>query len=113
MSHEHYYHSIFYAFMNLLVFDIDAEVSVSGGRIDAVLELSDKVYIIEFKYEKCDNNASVEEKQELFNKALDKGMMQIADRGYADKYTGCGKGVYLAAFAFLGRDNIRMRVEKR
>ena len=35
-------------------------------------------------------------------------MKQIADRGYADKYAGSGKTVYLAAFAFLGRDNVEM-----
>ena len=36
------YHSIFIAVMNVLGFKIDAEVSVSKGRIDAVLELKTK-----------------------------------------------------------------------
>jgi len=38
-------------------------------------------------------------------------MNQIKNRGYAKKYEGSGKTVYQAAFAFLGRDNIEMRVK--
>ena len=108
---EAYYHSIFYAVMNILGFDIDAEVSVSGGRVDAVMELGDKVYIIEFKYKNCPPGASEEKKQKLFAKALGEGMDQIKDRGYYKKYIGSGKTIYQAAFAFLGRDEIEMTME--
>jgi len=111
ISHESYYHSIIYALMNALGFYMDAEVSVSGGRIDAVFELKDKVYIIEFKYERSEPDATTEQKQKLFEKALDDGMKQIKDRGYADKYLESGKTIYHAAFAFLGRDEIEMRSE--
>jgi len=111
MKSEAFYHSIFYAVMSALDFDIDAEVSVSGGRIDAVLELDDKVYIFEFKYSGCEPGASAEEKQKIFEKALKKGMDQIKGRGYAKKFSGSGKTVYQAAFAFLGGDDIDMRVE--
>ena len=110
MKHEYYYHSIFYAVMNLLGFNIDAEVSVSGGRVDAVLELSDKVYVIEFKYEHCERDAPQENKQELFEKTLERGVKQLQDRGYANKYARSGKEVIQAAFVFLGRDDIEMRV---
>ena len=109
IKHESYYHSIFYAIMNLLGFDIEAEASVSGGRVDAVLELGDKVYVVEFKYEHCARDASPEEKRKLFDKALDEGLEQIMNRGYAKKYEGSGKTVYQAAFAFLGRDDIELR----
>jgi len=111
MKHEYYYHSIFYAMLNLLGFDIAAEVSVSGGRIDATLELSDKAYVMEFKYVDCPADVSPDARQETVEKALDDGMQQIRDKGYADKYAGSGKAVTLAAFAFLGRDDIEMRVE--
>ena len=107
---EAYYHSIFYAVMSVLGFDIDAEVSTSMGRIDAVLELPDKVYVIEFKYEHCEPDAAAEAKTSLFRKALDEGMRQIESRGYADKFAGSGKKIIKAAFAFLGRDNIEMLV---
>jgi hypothetical protein len=111
IGQEAYYHSIFYAIMNLIGFNIDAEVSVSGGRIDGVLELDDKVYIMEFKYESCSQDASAETKQELFKRALDEGRQQMKDWGYCDKYSGNGKTIYQAAFAFLGRNEIEMSME--
>ena len=97
--------------MTVLGFNIAAEVSVSCGRMDAVLELDDKVYVIEFKFVKCDKNASDGEKAKLVDKALKEGMNQIDGRGYHKKYIGSGKTIYKATFAFLGRDNIEMRVE--
>jgi len=108
IDREAYYHSIFYAVMSILGFDIFADVSVAGGSVDAVLELDDKVYVIEFKYEKCPANATTEQKQTLFSKALQKGRKQIEDKGYAKKYVGSGKAIYQAVFAFLGRDSIEM-----
>ena len=111
VKEEAYYHSIFYAVMTLLGFDMDVEVSTSRGRVDAVLELDDKVYVLEFKYEKCPPETSDDEKKKLFETALDDAMKQINDRGYCDRYKGSGKEIYKAAFAFLGRDEIEMRVE--
>jgi len=111
ISKEAYYHSIFYAIINLLGFDIDTEVSVSGGRIDATLELDDKAYVIELKYVDCPESAPPEEKSKLSDKALEEGMRQINDKGYAKKFEGSGKAVYKAAFAFLGRSDIEMMVE--
>ena len=108
---EAYYHSIFYAVMTILGFDMDIEVSVSKGRVDAILELSDKVYVMEFKYCKCQPDASAEDKQALFNTALDSAIAQINNRGYSDKYKGSDKTIYQVAFVFLGRDNIEMRVD--
>jgi len=66
---------------------------------------------MEFKYEKCAPKATPEAKQKLFEKALSDGMGQIKDRGYYKKYIDRGKTIYQAAFAFLGRDDIEMRVE--
>ena len=97
--------------MTLLGFDMDVEVSVSTGRVDAVLELDDKVYVMEFKYERCPPGAGDEKKQQIFEKALKEGMEQITGKGYHKKYVGSGKAVYRVAFAFLGREDIQMRVE--
>jgi len=113
INREAYYHSIFFAIMSVLGFDMDAEVQTSKGRIDAVLELGDKVYIMEFKYKDCVPDADPDSKQMLFDEALEEGMRQIKSRGYWEKYEGSGKSVYQAAFAFLGRDSIEMRVEMR
>jgi len=114
VNQEAYYHSIFYAIMTILGFDTDAEVSTSKGRIDAVLELEDKVYVFEFKYCKCPPDAGEAEKRALSDAALDEAMVQINNRDYGAKYankfssSGIHKKVYLAAFAFLGRDEIEM-----
>jgi hypothetical protein len=110
---EAYYHSIFYAVMSVLGFDIDAEASVSKGRIDAALELNDKVYVMEFKYKGCKPDASAEEKQGLLNGALNEAMAQIESKGYGKKYAGSGKAIYHAAFAFLGRDDIEMKCRQK
>lgn len=109
ISNEAYYHSIFYAIMNLLGFDVDAEVSVSGGRIDGTLELDDKIYVIEFKYENYAFDSDAAVKQNLLAKVLDAGMKQIEDRGYCNKFAGSQKTIYQVVFAFLGRDEIDMR----
>ena len=90
---------------------MEAEVSTSKGRIDAVLELEEKVYVMEFKYHDCEPDAAPEEKRKLFDKALEDGMAQIKEMGYADKFAGSGKEIRLAVFAFLGRDDIEMQSE--
>ena len=110
INREAYYHSIIYAIMNILGFDIDAEVSVSNGRVDAVLILDDMVYVMEFKYKECASDLDDAEKQEIFNNTLKEAMDQIKDRGYHVKYINSDKAVYLTAFAFLGRDDIEMEV---
>jgi len=108
---EAYYHSIFYAVMNVLGFSMDAEVATSKGRVDAILELENNVYVMEFRYVKCPPDANDDEKSKLFDDALDGAMKQIDDRGYCDKFQGSGKTVFKAAFAFLGRDEIDMNFE--
>ncbi|MCL2125106.1 MAG: PD-(D/E)XK nuclease domain-containing protein [Oscillospiraceae bacterium] len=67
---------------------------------------------MEFKHERCPQDASDETKRKLFEAALKDGMEQINTRGYHKKYAGSGKAVYRVAFAFLGRDDIEMRVEQ-
>ena len=109
-QNEAYYHSIIYTAMRLLGLNMGAEVSVSGGRVDALLEIADRAYVLEFKYTPCPKNASAERKQKLFDKALDEGAIQIFDRGYADRYVGSGRKVTRAAFAILGRNEIEMRI---
>ena len=105
---EAYYHSLFYAFMTVLGFDMQVEISVSTGRVDAIIELEDKVYVMEFKHENCPPEAGDEEKQKLYNKTLGEAMEQIREKGYSKKYAVSGKAIYEAAFAFIGRGGIEM-----
>jgi len=107
---EAYYHALFYAFMSALGFDKDLEVAVAKGRVEVILELEDKVYVMEFKCVGCPEGASEEKEQELSSAALAEAMVQIDSRGYSAKYQGSGKTMYQAAFAFLGRSEIEMRV---
>jgi hypothetical protein len=107
---EAYYHSILYAIMTILGFDIEAEISVSGGRIDATLELEGNVYVMELKYLSCPPDLSADEKRNMIDKALNAGMAQIIDKGYAKKYESSTKAVHKAVLVFTGRDEIEMLV---
>lgn len=49
LPQEDYYHAVVYLTLSLLSFTIHAERLTNLGRMDAVLELLDVVYIIEFK----------------------------------------------------------------
>ena len=60
------------------------EVLTSRGRIDLVIEFTDKVFIIEFK---CNQSAK-------------QAISQIKDKGYAEKYIGTGLKIFLIGINF-------------
>jgi len=70
---------------------------------------SEKVYVIECKYSRQETGKDTEA---LLEEALDRGFAQIADRGYCERYIGCGKEVYKTAVAVAGRDDVRVRYER-
>ena len=49
LTQEAYYHSLIYLLLKLLGFTIHTEPLTNLGRIDAVLDLPEAVYILEFK----------------------------------------------------------------
>ncbi len=61
-----------------------SEVLTCDGRIDLVMEFSDKIYIIEFK---CNQTAEV-------------ALKQIRKKGYGKKYTQSGKKIVLMGINF-------------
>ena len=67
---ESYYHSIIFITFKLLGFYIDAEVSTSKGRIDAVVKTQTHIYILEFKV----------------NDTAEKAIEQIKEKKYAERY---------------------------
>ena len=73
-----YYHSLFYLILSLMGAKIDLEVLTDKGRIDAVLELEDKIYRIEFKLD-----------------SAQKALSQIKTRKYYEKYLQKTKDIYL------------------
>jgi hypothetical protein len=83
LSQEAYYHSLVYLTLRLLGFVIQAERITNIGRIDAVLELPDLIYILEFKM----STGQI---------ALD----QIRKKNYAQPYLGRNKTVILLGIAF-------------
>ena len=62
----------------------DSSVLTSRRRIDLVVELPDKVYIIEFK---CNQSATA-------------ALQQIRDKGYAEPYKQRGKRIILLGLNF-------------
>jgi len=81
---EAYFHTIFYLMVSASGVDAKSEVLTYKGRIDLVMEFSDKLYIIEFK---CNQSAAA-------------GIRQIHDKGYADPYRQIGKKIILMGINF-------------
>lgn len=83
LPQEAYYHSLVYLLLKLLGFTILAEPLTNVGRIDAVVELPEAVYILEFKT----STAKI---------ALD----QIRNKQYDLPYRNQGKPIILLGIAF-------------
>jgi hypothetical protein len=82
-----YYHSLVYLLLKLLGFTIHAEPLTSLGRTDAVLDLPEAVYIIEFKVQSSQENAQT-------------ALQQIRDKQYDAPYRSAGKPIILLGIAF-------------
>ena len=80
---EAYYHSIIYMIVKLMGVDIQTEVQTNKGRIDAVIETGDTIYLMEFK----------------IGSETD-ALEQIKRMGYAEKYVPRGKKVMLVGVGF-------------
>lgn len=81
---EKYYQSIFYIILKLLGLPIQPEVQTNDGRIDAVLETSSHVFIIEFKLDESAQAA----------------LQQIEEKKYHLKYLNSGKKIILVGASF-------------
>lgn len=77
LDYEKYYQTIFYLIFKLIGVRIDAEVRTHDGRIDAVVELDERIYLFEFK---LDKDAKV-------------ALQQIQDHAYYQKYQVRGKPI--------------------
>lgn len=80
---EAYYHSIIYLTLKLAGANIGCEDSTNTGRIDAVLETKNRIYIMEFK---------LGSEQEALE--------QIKKKKYYEKYLGSGKEIVLLGIGF-------------
>ncbi len=70
---------------------IHPEYQIANGRVDAIIETRDNVYIFEFKY----------------NKNAQRAFDQIVEKGYAQPYLGTGRKVYGIGLNFNPRKKSR------
>ena len=91
---EAYYHSLTYLMLRLVGAQTLLEKETDKGRIDVVLELSDKIYIIEFKFA---TNKRIKQVDTLCKKAL----KQIKEMQYYEPYQSKGKRILLLGLGFL------------
>ena len=97
IKQERYYQTIFYLIFKLIGLQVGVEVRTSRGRINAVAELEEGVFVFEFK---LGGNAK-------------RALAQIHDRGYAKPYTGETRPVYLigAVFGAKGQGVVDWKME--
>ncbi len=95
---EGYFHSLFYLMICASGIEAHTEVLTSKGRIDMVIEFDSKLFIIEFK---C-------------NQSAEKGIRQIKQKKYYEKYLGAGKRIFLMGINFSTEEKsvIEWKVEK-
>jgi hypothetical protein len=77
IEQEAYYHSLFYMIAVLMGIEIDLEVLTDKGRIDGVLMLEDKIYLIEFKYGKAGTK---------MNSLTNQAIKQIREKNYQQRF---------------------------
>jgi len=94
LKKEAYYHSLVYMVFRLVGMRLLLEKETDKGRIDAVLELSDKVYIIEFKF-------ATDKRTKRVATLAQKALKQIEDKQYYEAYLAAGKKVILLGIGFL------------
>ena len=91
---EAYYHSLIYMLLRLVGVKMILEKETDKGRIDAIFEHQDKVYVFEFKFA---TNKRIKQVNTLANKAL----AQILEKKYYEPYVGSGKKIILFGIGFL------------
>ncbi len=94
---EGYWASVFYAYFASLGLNITVEDTTSKGRTDMTIDFNGCIYIFEFKViEQVRAPKSLSNKNPKINSAME----QIHEKGYANKYRGQGKPIYLIGIEF-------------
>ncbi len=96
---EAYYHSIIYLILKMLGVYIDAEVSVSKGRIDATIKTDDYLYVLEFK---------------VLPQTADDAINQIVEKGYCEPFKTDKRDKFMLGISFDPEKKAvaEMKVEK-
>ncbi len=83
LAWEGYFHTIIYLVLQFVGVYIDCEVTKRKGRLDAIVQTEDYLYIMEFKLD-----------------SVEAALQQIKDGGYVDSYRNSPKEVLLVGIAF-------------
>ncbi|MEM1673128.1 MAG: PD-(D/E)XK nuclease domain-containing protein, partial [Archaeoglobaceae archaeon] len=89
-EYEGYYASVVYSFLQGIGFDIVAEDVTSKGRLDLVIRVGEKVYLLEFKVVEREGESAALE--------------VLKGKGYAEKYREAAREVYLVGLDFSERE---------
>ncbi|MFN8494119.1 MAG: AAA family ATPase [Caldilineaceae bacterium] len=84
LKQEKYYQTIFYLIFTLIGLRISAEVTTNRGRIDAVMELAEAIYLFEFK----------------LNSSAQAALAQVKRSKYYERYRRQGKPLHLVGVNF-------------
>jgi len=93
---EAYYHSMVYMLLRLSGVQLLLEKETDKGKIDGVLELADKIYIIEFKFARSKRIKRVAT-------LADKAIRQIEGKKYYEPYLATPKKIILLGIGFLDK----------
>ncbi|MGB1243391.1 MAG: AAA family ATPase [Chitinophagales bacterium] len=96
---EAYYHGLFYLVLSLLGVHSTLEGSTDKGRIDCILEMKDKVYVIEFKYGE----------KGTMSYLLKQAMNQISKHKYFESFEGLDKEIWLFGVGFLVKEDKKLQ----
>jgi len=92
LPYEKYWQSLFYLIFTLMGYYIEAEYRTSRGRIDAVINLPDRVFLFEFKL--------TGKKRGNARELMEEAKTQIKETDYAKRFLNCGKPVSLLPVVF-------------
>ncbi len=83
-TQEAYFHSIVHVCLTLTGYVVHSEIPTNQGRMDAVLDTGEHIYIFEFKLRESAGEA----------------LAQIRTKGYPERYRAAGKTLTLIGVAF-------------
>ena len=94
LKYEKYWQSLFYMIFTLMGYYIETEYKTSKGRIDAFINITDRVYIFEFKFTDKDDGTN----------KMEEAKIQIQETDYAKRFPDQGKPLSLLPVVFEYRD---------
>ncbi len=83
-TQESYFHTVVHVVLTLTGHVVHSEIPTNQGRMDAVLDTGERVYIFEFK----------------LRDSADDALAQIRERGYPERFRAAGKPLTLVGVAF-------------